>query len=311
MDIFVIAKDELVDKLRSEFTKIGNIIPLETGNNDINSYAELFADDKEKILALNPSIINWNLPNKVLDKINNLQAICSSSAWIRYIDLDYCKTHKIAVTHTSGANSQSVAEYAIWMMFSLARQLPYQINNNWVKNGSFPQQTELENKTFGVIGLGNIGSRVAKLGSGLGMNVIYWNRSPKPTSYEKVNLDELLSRSDVVINCLEICPETQGILNKEKLNLMKPSAFFVSVLGGMGWGVQDDKYLIEMVSDNKIAGFAVENEHSGDWPTTFNGNVFVPIASDHNTNESDARVLEQWIEAIKSVGSTNQKFRVI
>lgn len=311
MDIYAITTPSKIDKLAIGLKEVGNVVGLTSGNPDIMSYDALFKDGNDKILAVNPGIIEWKLPTDALSKIMNLKGICTSSAWTRYIDFDYCKNSNIAVTHTIGANSQSVAEYAIWMMFSLARQLPNQIHDSWKINQNDTPHIELYGKTLGVIGLGNIGSRVANLGKGLGMNVIYWNRSVKQNDYRSVTIDELLSQSDVIINCLEICPETQGFLNKDNLVRVKNDSFFVSILGGMGWGVQDDQYLLDMVLNKKLAGFAVENEHKGTWPIEFNGNVFVPSARAHFTNEAESRILDQWIDGIKSVVNNDPRFRVI
>lgn len=312
MELFILAKSEDCKKIRASVEKYIRCTSLDSGNSDIYSYTQLFINPDDKILAIEPTIVNWNLPNEGLSRIQNLKGICTSSAWARYIDFDFCQKNRITVIHTSGANSQSVAEYAMWMMFCLAKYLPIQIQENYIQNIESPFQTELFGKTLGVIGYGNIGSRIASLGSGLGMNVIYWNRSPKQSAFKTVSLDDLVSTSDVVINCLEICPETQGILNSALLSKMKTSAYFISVLGGMGWGVQDDKYLLEMVSNHKLSGFAVENEHSGKWKDSYDGNIFIPAACAHHTREAEDRVNAQWIDGIVSViNNTQSQFKVI
>lgn len=312
MNIYAITAPENIPSLNKHLSNLGNVIGLTSGNPDIVSYTELFSDEGEKILAINPARLDWKLPNQVLDKIKNLKAICTSSAWTRFLDFDYCEKHKIAVTHTTGANSQSVAEYTIWMMLSLARQLPHQIKNHWKRDdNTSPTHIELAGKKLGVIGLGNVGSRVAALGCGIGMEVLYWNRSSKNVDYMKSSIDEILKQSDVVINCIEICPETQGMLNKDRLSQLKQTAFFISALGGMGWGVEDNQFLLDMVATNKLYGFAVENEHKGKWPTEFEGNVFCPTACAHFTKDSDQRVMNQWIKGILTYSSIDNIYRAI
>lgn len=312
MELFILAKSEVCKKIRAGVEKCIRCTSLDSGNSDILSYSQLFTDSDDKILAIEPSIVNWNLSNDVLFKIPRLKGICTSSAWARYIDFEYCKKNSITVAHTSGANSQSVAEYAMWMMFCLARQLPLQIQGNFSRKIESPFQTELFGKTLGVIGYGNIGSRVATLGNGIGMKVQYWNRSSKQSAFKAVSLDDLVSTSDVIVNSLEICPETQVLLNSTLLSKMKLSAYFISVLGGMGWGVEDDRYLLDMVLTHKLAGFAVENEHSGDWENTYDGNIFIPAACAHHTLEAEIRVNTQWIDGIVSViNNTQSPFKII
>jgi len=308
MKIYVLADKKTYDaiKVKINQTYIGEIFHFE--EKDISKIPQLFTDSEEKILAIEPTVINWSLPTDAISRISNLLGICTSSAWARYIDFDYCRNNSISITKTIGANSQSVAEYGIWMMYCLARRLPMQLQKNDESN----YHTELFGKTVGIIGLGNIGSRIAEIANGIGMRVQYWNRSQKESPYPSVNLEHLIQSSDVIINSVEICADTQGLLGKSLLSKMKPSAFFISVLGGMGWGVQDDQVLIDMVQSNAIAGFAVENEHKGSWNESYPGNIFIPIARAHHTKEAEERVMDQWIEGIISViTNTKSPFKVI
>lgn len=308
MKIYLLADNKTYVTIKFKINQTFSIEILHFEENDISKIQQLFSDSEDKILAIEPTVINWSLPTDAISRIPNLRGICTSSAWARYIDFDFCKKNSISVTKTIGANSQSVAEYGIWMMLSLARRLPLQLQNNAISN----YHTELFGKTLGIIGLGNIGSRIAEIGHGIGMRVQYWNRSQKESQYIPVDLEQLIQSSDVIINSVEICEDTQGLLGKSLLSKMKRTAFFISVLGGMGWGVQDDHLLIDMVQSNAIAGFAVENEHKGSWNESYPGNIFIPIARAHHTKEAEERVIDQWVEGIISViTNTNSLFKVI
>ncbi len=302
MKIYLIADTRTYDTVKLKLNPSFNGIILRCEESDIYQNTHLFTDSEEKILAIEPTIINWLLPSDAIPKIPNLRGICTSSAWARYIDFDQCMKHSISITKTVGANSQSVAEYGIWMMFCLARRLPMQLASTQETNF----HTELYGKTLGIIGLGNIGTKIAEIGHGIGMRVQYWNRSQKISPYTSMELEQLIQTSDVIINSLEICEDTQGLLGKSLLSKMKQTAFFVSVLGGMGWGVQDDQLLLDMVHSNLIAGFAVENEHKGSWSKSYSGNIFIPNARAHHTEEAEDRVIDQWVEGIISV-ITNKK----
>lgn len=308
MKIYLIADTKTYEAIKCKLDPIYWQDIFHFKEKDIYKITQLFTDSEEKILAIEPTVINWSLSNEAISKISNLRGICTSSAWARYIDFDYCKKHSISITKTIGANSQSVAEYGIWMMYCLARRLPMQLQN--VNQSNY--HTELYGKTLGIIGLGNIGIKIATIGNGIGMRVQYWNRSQKESPYTSVDLEQLIKSSDVIINSVEICDDTQGLLGKPLLSKMKHSAFFISVLGGMGWGVQDDKLLIDMVQSNAIAGFAVENEHKGLWKESYPGNIFIPIARAHHTKEAEERVIDQWVEGIISVSTNTQStFKVI
>jgi lactate dehydrogenase-like 2-hydroxyacid dehydrogenase len=182
MKIYVLADKKTYDAIKFKINQAfsGEIFHFE--EKDISKIAQLFSDSEEKVLAIEPTLLNWSLPNEAISRISNLRGICTSSAWARFIDFDYCKEHAISITKTIGANSQSVAEYGIWMMYCLARRLPMHLQKNDESN----YHTELYGKTLGIIGLGNIGLRIAEIGNGIGMRVQYWNRSQKESSYTSV-----------------------------------------------------------------------------------------------------------------------------
>lgn len=263
-------------------------------------------DSVEKIIGIaKPQQLGWKLPSNVLKTIPNLKAICTKSSWKEYIDLNYCEQNNIAIFNNVGINSQSVAEYAIFQMFALARYLPSQIKHQYKEKECISQEHfEIAGKTAGIIGLGNIDSRIAKLCEGLGMNVIYWSRSNKNTNHQFSELNNLLSTSDVIFNCIETSKETSNFLNKSNLELIKPTSFVVSVLGGCGWeNVQDDYYLINMVKKGKLAGYSIENNHHPTFkmPEIENENIFFPVNMAYYTKEANERANQRFIENILSV----------
>ncbi|MBD3279802.1 MAG: hypothetical protein GF390_03780, partial [Candidatus Pacebacteria bacterium] len=267
------------------------------------------------ILGVAPGIIDWKLPNDFLDKIKNLKGISTLSAWVHYIDLDYCKKRNIVVTNTPAANSQSVAEYAIWMMFSLAKKLPLQVSDGFkTKTDQNHKQIEIVGKTMAVFGLGNIGSRIAKMGKGLGMNVIYWSPKTKSKDYQYKDFDDALREADFIFNCVETYEGTKDLFDQDKLSQMRKTAYFISVLGGMGWGPEDNDYLVKAVNEGKLAGFAVEAEHEAKYkvPAIKRGaNIFIPGGYAYFTHEAEKLSLQKWVEAITGITKGNFKYRVI
>lgn len=312
MTIYLIDNRGNAKKAKESLNKYGKVLVMDSGATDLEKYPELFTYEGEKLLGVNPSVFEWKLPIKELKRIKNLKGIATKSAWAEYIDLDYCKENHIAVTNCPGANSQSVAEYALWMMLSLARKLPLQMVDDFKKSlDDEHKQVEILGRTMGIVGLGNIGSRLAKMGEGLGMRVMYWSRSKKDVDYEYVLIDDLMKQADFVVNCLELCDETKGFFDKKRLSMMKKSAYFVSVMGGAAWGIEDNELMLKMVKDGDLAGMAVEGDHGGDFPKKVSGNVFIPGAYAFYTSEAEALTLDRWIEGIEGIVTGKKVNRVV
>ncbi len=309
MNIYLIADKTRADKVIDELSQQGKVIVVQ-GLEEI----VVANDPEEKVIGVAPGLIDWKLPKEELEKIKNIKGICTLSAWAQWIDLEYCKQNNITVTNTPGANSQSVAEYAIWMMFSLAKKLPQQINENFeTHDDESHHQSEILGKTMGVVGLGNIGSRIAKIGKGLGMNVVYWSPKSRSEDYRYFELAELLKESDYVFNCVETYQKTKNLFNKENLILMKKTACFISVLGGMGYGQEDDDFIIDAVNSGRLGGFAVESEHEKGFivPNIRGGsNIFIPGSYAYYTEEAETLSLQKWVEAIVGIITQNYKYLV-
>lgn len=310
MNIYLIAGQQRTNKVKDELSQIGKVVIVDK----LSDFPKITSNENV-ILGVDPGIINWKLPNDFLDKIKNLKGISTLSAWAHYIDLEYCKSRDIVVTNTPAANSQSVAEYAVWMMFSLAKKLPLQIQDGFkTKIDENHKQIEILGKTMAVFGLGNIGSRIAKMGQGLGMKVIYWSPKTRDKSYEYKEFDEALKEADFVFNGVETYEGTKSLFSEKKLSQMKKSAYFISVLGGMGWGPEDNNYLVKTVDEGKLAGFAIESEHEPKYeiPSFEKGkNIFIPGRYAYYTHEAEKLSLQKWLEAIRDIATKNFKYRVV
>ena len=304
MNVYIIEKEDNLGNIKDLLEPYAKVIVLSKKGEDISKYTQPLKDQEEKILAVAPGLIDWKLPNEYLDKIQNLKGIATKSSWAHFIDLKYCKEKNIEVANSPGANSQSVAEYAIWQMLSLAKKLPLQLDAKF-KTASANKYTgtEIKEKTAGIIGLGRVGSRIADMAKGLGMHVIYWNRSKKKTKHKSVSLNKLLKESDFIFKCVEICKETNKLLNRNNLKLLKKQACVISVFGGLGWGGKDDFLLLDMAEKGRIAGFSIENEHKKGTKikSKYKGNVFIPAALAWNTKETHERYNQIWADGIIGV----------
>ena len=202
------------------------------------------------------------LPGSLLATAKNLKIVSKHGVGYDNIDLDYCKSHGIAVTITPNANSLSVAEHAFTLMLTLAKNIipvsdEYRAIGFSAKNHA--PGIEMTGKTLGLIGMGRIGKHVLHMcRDGLDMQVIVYDPyiSEVPEGVEKVDdLSELLRCADVVtLHCL-LTDETRKLIDRESLALMKPTALLINCARGP---IVDEAALIEALENGKLAGAGLD-----------------------------------------------------
>jgi len=192
----------------------------------------------------------------------NLKVIGRAGIGVDNIDVETASKHGIYVVNSPTGSTASVAELAIAHMLSLSRHLVKA--DTTMKNGEWAKKQlkgfELYNKTLGLVGSGNIAQHVAKIAKGFGMNILVY--SPHCTDEKaermggkKANLEELLKNSDYVSLHIPHTQETHHLINKERLLLMKNTAYLINCARG---GVVDEKALYEVLSEKRIAGAAID-----------------------------------------------------
>jgi len=273
----------------------------------ITDYAPLQDGATRKILCINPDFVDWNFTADDYKDIPGLQLIISSSDNISWLDTAYADSHGIRYDALDNLTTEyaAVAEYAITIMMSLARNIPRLSRDGFPLDYAHDfvkyQGMDIAGKTAGIIGLGNIGGAIANRCSGLGMKVTHWSRSEKTgEGYEYRELDDLLSRSDVIFPTLKPNAETRTMLPNKRLAHIKPDALVVSVVSGL----IDDAYLARRVAEQRLFGFGY-----GADPNTFadyRGNVWaVPDyawATKTNMSQSYEQFVRKIMQAIESPG---------
>lgn len=203
----------------------------------------------------------YELPPELLETAPNLKIVSKHGVGYDNIPVAWCKAHGIAVTVTPGANSQSVAEHTITLMLALAKNLmivtkAYKEIGFAAKN-TFPGM-EILGKTIGIIGVGHIGSRVAKMAMSLGMKVIAYDPYVKSVPEGVVltdDKDEVVRQADVLTLHPVLNDETRNIIGRKELALMKPTAYFINCGRGP---LVDEPALIEALQNKKIAGAGLD-----------------------------------------------------
>ncbi len=199
-------------------------------------------------------------PRQVLEACSELRILSIWGTGTDHVDLPAARALGVAVCNTPAVSAVSVAEHALALMLAAARRLP-DISAE-VKGGGWPKAmiSQLHGKTLGIIGLGAIGRQVARLGVGIGMNVIAWTFHPDDALADElgvrlVELDELLSAADVVSLHVRQSPETEGMLDAGKLALMKPGAILVNTARG---ALIDEQALVAALSEGQLGAAALD-----------------------------------------------------
>ena len=201
---------------------------------------------------------------RVIDACSNLRLISVWGTGTDHVDLAACAGRAITVATTAGVNAHAVAEHTMALLLSnIARRIPAALDARDAGSGEWPRglSAQLEaGKTLGIVGLGAIGSRVASLAQAFGMKILVTTAGADQgrsaaLGARHVSLDELLRQSDVVSLHLRLNDETRGIVGREQLGLLKPTAYLVNTARG---ALIDRDALLDALQHERIAGAALD-----------------------------------------------------
>ena len=214
-----------------------------------------------EVLIINKIIVDAEL----IAAAPKLKLICEAATGVNNIDLEAAAARGIPVKNVAGYSTDSVVQETFMHILSLAGNAPY--FDASVKSGEYSRGPiftdvsrpffELTGKTMGIIGLGTIGTKVAKVAEAFGMNVIYYSTSGTSHNrdYPSVPLDELMWSSDVISVHAPYNSRTAGLVGAKEFALMKPTAFIVNM--GRG-GIIDEAALAQAVDEGRIGGAALD-----------------------------------------------------
>jgi glycerate dehydrogenase len=223
-------------------------------------------DTKEKIEDADVLIFNKTKMNEELLKdAKKVKLLCVTATGYDNIDLDYTKSRGIVSTNVKGYSTASVVQHTFALALYLIEKLPFY--DSYVKSGEYAGQKafahfgqtfhELAGKTWGIIGLGNIGKAVAKIADAFGCKVIYHSvsGSKQDVSFEAVNFDKLLKESDIISLHCPLTDLSRNLFNKEAFEKMKETAILINVARGPIVNEQD---LYEALDNNQIAAAGLD-----------------------------------------------------
>lgn len=210
---------------------------------------------------------------ELLEAATKLKVVGRAGIGLDNVDIPAATQHGVVVMNTPGGNVVTTAEHAVAMMMALTRNVPQGTASlkaqQWDKKKL--QGRELFNKTYGVIGFGNIGSIAADRARGLKMRVIVYDPNVTPDRIEKagfeyVTLDELYEQADYITVHVPKLKQTTGLLNKNAFSKMKTGVMIINCARG---GIVDEKDLYDAIKEGKVAGAALdvfETEPPGESP---------------------------------------------
>jgi D-3-phosphoglycerate dehydrogenase len=215
------------------------------------------AGDAEVVINTRGAV-NW--PEETLRALPKLRLISVCSIGTDNIDLDVASEMGVVVSNQPGRTAGVVAEHILGLMFAVAKRTGFQTMELKAGRWTRMENVYLQGKTLGIVGTGNIGAELARLGNALGMNVIAWTFHPSRERSERlgvryVELDELLRDADVVSLNVALTDDTRGMIGSRELGLMKQGSLLVN--GGRA-GLVDTPALIDALNTEHLAGAAMD-----------------------------------------------------
>lgn len=191
-----------------------------------------------------------------------LKLICVAATGYDNIDVAYCRRRGIAVCNVLGYSTDSVAQLTVAMVLELMLHLPTM--SGYVRSGAYtasgvanrltPAFHELAGKTWGIVGTGNIGKKVAHIAEAFGCRVMVCRRRPDP-DYPTVDIDTLCREADIISVHTPLTDETRGLISRARIAAMKPGVILVNVARG---AVADEAALADAVRAGQIGGLGVD-----------------------------------------------------
>lgn len=221
---------------------------------------------RERILDADIVVTNKNLMNQeVLEGLQRLELICLFATGTNNVDLTYCQEHGIKVANVKGYSTDTVAQHTIALLMHLVEKNAFYDqfvkSKGYTHSGSFTYFDQvfhdISSMTWGIVGLGQIGHKVALIAKAMGAKVIYYSTSGQNSTheYQQVDFDTLLKSSDIISIHAPLNEKTHYLFDEKALRSMKPSSYLINV--GRG-GIIEEKALVKVLNEGHLAGVGLD-----------------------------------------------------
>lgn len=307
----IIKKIVFLNAARLDFDETLDYSPLEELG-ELTTYDDSSEDEiLERVQGQDVVIVKeLDLPTEIIEQFpDSVKLICEAGTGYNNIDVEKAAEKGITVSNVPGYSTEAVAQLAIQSILTLSSSIIQQQEmirradfSNFVDHLQLPHR-EVQNKTLGLIGTGNIGEKVMEIALALGMNILTYSRTVKDydhSAVKSVSLEELIKNSDFVSVHVPLTDETQYLIDKEKLEMMKPTAFLVNTARGP---IVNEADLIEALENNVIAGAALDVQEveplSSDSPLFKMDNVIITPHIGWKAIETRQRLVSLTADAIE------------
>lgn len=285
---------------KNELEKLGEVFYINQTSIPEDEYINLIKD--ADILIAAPEGIP-QLSEKIISSLPRLKFISLLTVGFNWVDIEAAKKLNIPISNVKGANSESVAEHIWGMILDLSKRIS-EFDRDIRNNGSFEfskyKGHEVYGKTLGLIGIGDIGSKVARIAKAFNMKILGYSRTNNPVEgVEMVSLDYLLSQSDVINISIPLNDSTQSFISSPQIELMKEKAILINCAREK---LVNKEAVISSIKSGRLGGYGVETPImvpiSKDDEYLKYPNILANVHNAFNTVESDEKCYSLVIENI-------------
>jgi phosphoglycerate dehydrogenase-like enzyme len=277
---------------------------------DVTIYEEPFPSQDALVEALQgvPCVIanreRTHFTAPLLARLPDLRLISNTGSHFYHVDVEAATRQGIILANAPGGSSPSVAEMAIAFIIALVRRIPQ--TDAAMRRGEWPIELfgSVQGKTLGIFGMGKIGTRVARAAIALEMDVVAWgptltDERAAASGVRRVEIDDLLRTSDFVSIHLPLTTLSRGLISRERIGLMKPSAYLINTARA---AIVDEEALVEALRERRIAGAALDvflqEPLPADSPIRRLDNVLLSPHAGWTTHESYGPWIEMTVENV-------------
>lgn len=296
-------KKNFTIKQQQQLALVGDVVYMEPPMEHPAEYFITLAKDAD-IIGIDPDNVGGfeganEKVSAILEQLPRLRGIALSTTSFGWIDRNYCRKRNIDVTNIPGYSRESVAEHTLALLLCLAKRIL--ITDRRTQKGQYKMELgfELKGKTLGIIGIGNIGSRLAELAQGIGMNVIAYNRTPITVSGVAMKpFDEVLKESDAIAFHVTHEDANLKMIKAEHFAKMKHGVIIVNTADR---GIVDEEALAASLRSGKIYGYAYEGADLEHTPLAGIENAIGLKGFGWYTKESLQNLYQIWVDSLVSL----------
>lgn len=286
---------------KKDLEKLGEVVYIDKIRIPEDEYINLVKD--AEILIAAPEALG-KLSEKIISSLPNLKYITLITVGYNWVDLEAIKKRNLSVSNVKGANSESVAEHIWGMTLDISKRISEfdrDIRNIGAYEFSKYKGLEVYGKTIGLIGTGDIGSKVARIAKGFNMKILGINKSGNSIEgIDFVDFNTLLSQSDIISISVPLNSETENLISEKEIKLMKNGVILINCAREK---IIDKQAVINAIKTKKIGGLGIDTEIlvpvSKEDPYLQYPNIIVNVHNAFNTVESDEKCYGLAVDNIK------------